>query len=277
MPKPVSRSHSLDQMRASTSADEFGVSGPLSRTRSTTQETATYDRNHAIGPKEGAKLLASKQARDAQAHAEQMSDDHSIARELREKSFSEGSLEDSPTPMRRAPAPLSPAPPKTSTGGDSVTPRMTTAPEGSLKELTRRASVEDDLIKANGEGKAARARRDSVSRGIAAGLATPFGGAGVVGRKERDPEASRHPPTAGGATSRQRTRSDASTTSTGSTNKDFMLSQLAEALKKERRRCEMYQNELLAIEEEVTSSTLDCSRNLKLIFGSRRWTKSSRR
>lgn len=43
-----------------------------------------------------------------------------------------------------------------------------------------------------------------------------------------------------------------STGSTGSVNKDIMLSQLADALRRERRRCKLYEEEILQAEEEVS-------------------------
>ncbi|KAK4705691.1 hypothetical protein P7C70_g515, partial [Phenoliferia sp. Uapishka_3] len=251
------------QATASTSAGEFGLSQSRSKSSSQINLQQKYQ---AIGPRGGAKFLASEAAQAERMRADNLEEGFSIRNEV--ASSDDSSRSASPTAARKFPDPLSAWPPASKshvadlpsalTGGESTTPRMNTAPEGSIQRLTTKASAEDELIKAAGpNGSGARQRRASVAQGMAAGLHSPFNGS-VAGKKDKSPEDSRHPPAAG-SSARQRTRSDASTSSTSSTNKDFMLSQLADALKKERRRCEMYTNEILTLEQELDEVELAMS------------------
>ncbi|KAM0750796.1 hypothetical protein T439DRAFT_380654 [Meredithblackwellia eburnea MCA 4105] len=238
--------------------------GGDSKSKSNSNNTA-YDRNKVIGPKSGAKLLATEEAQRAIEQADRLSSNLSI------NSGVIGSIDDSsssptPTPVKRVPVPAVETPPSKKESTKLVVNGSSPSPgkkEGNLKELTRRASAEDVAIKANGNSKEARKRLDSLTKGFAAGLGSPFGGtkktdtsasgaaAVVVGKKEKDPEISRHPPVSGIGGMRRRTRSDASSGSNASTSKDLILSQLAEALRKERKRCELYESEILSIEEEM--------------------------
>ncbi|KAL8280443.1 hypothetical protein RQP46_007091 [Phenoliferia psychrophenolica] len=260
MPPALSRSRSTDA-----DVGEFGTA-TISRDRTVSPQTTsgpTFDRNKVIGPKSGARILASEEAQARMKKADNLPEGVSVSNVVESSDDSNSS---SRGPVSRKPVPLSPSPvpdpshtkpptpptAKATTTDDSATGRHKTAPEGNLNELTRRASVEDVLIQANGNATPARERRASVSRGIAAGLATPFNGGGGGGaKKEREPEPTKYYPPTAATASRQRSRSNASTSSTGSTNKDVILTQLADALKKERKKCEMYQKELLVIEEEL--------------------------
>lgn len=192
----------------------------------------------AIGPKAGAIFLASNGVKRAQEEANDLGERFSINGALRARGVeSKGTSESDPIP---------PAPPslRRLPGADDG---AAGGKEGSIRELTKRASLEEDRIRGDEQGTAARTRRDSISRGTAAGLGTPW-----VGRKEKVEE-KQYPPTSAVRPVRKRATSDASSGSTGSTSKDYLLSQLAEALKKERRRCQLYEQEILVAEEEVRS------------------------
>lgn len=198
----------------------------------------------AMGFKAGAIFLASNGAKRAQEEAEKLSEGFSINGALRGElargAESRGTSESGPK---------RPTPPSL-----RKMPGAVDGAEGSIRELTKQANVEDDLIRKDEHGTPARTRQDSISRGTAAGLGTPFG------RKEKVEVAKQYPPTSSVRPVRKRTTSDASTGSTGSTSKDYLLSQLAEALKKERRRCQLYEQEILAAEEEVRPAALTLRR-----------------
>lgn len=150
--------------------------------------------------------------------------------------------------------------------------------EGSLRELTRRASEEDEMIKS--DQNSARKRRDSVSKAQQKGLGSPFsgsagasvvGGAGGGGGGPNIMTAKKYPPVtnSAGAGSKPlrrgtgRSRSS-SADSTQSLSKDVMLNELAQALKNERKKCEEYEAEILAIEEEVSGVLSDSLARPKL-------------
>ncbi|KAK4056402.1 hypothetical protein OIO90_002545 [Microbotryomycetes sp. JL221] len=128
-------------------------------------------------------------------------------------------------------------------------------PEGSMQELTRRASAEDDLDPA---------KRESLATGKVAGLGSPFPNASSIlaaARRSSDSGptfiAKSRPPVSGSSlpTLKQRTTSGESlrlaTSGFGSVSKDQLLRDLAEAVKSERRRIKLYEEEVLSAEKEI--------------------------
>ncbi|KAK4051580.1 hypothetical protein OIV83_002720 [Microbotryomycetes sp. JL201] len=117
--------------------------------------------------------------------------------------------------------------------------------EGSMRELTRRASAENEQLEAD-------ARQDGINTGMAAGLASPFRSAG----RSTSEGCTGGPPVAGNTrfgTLRQRTTSGNSAYSLNAStlSKDQLLRDLADAVKSERRRNTLYEEEILSAETEI--------------------------
>ncbi|BGP43911.1 hypothetical protein JCM10449v2_007968 [Rhodotorula kratochvilovae] len=235
----------------------------------------------ALGPKAGARLLASQEAqralRDAAA-AGDGDDEFSIRERLaggmvtpanahspekppppglpaaREGSRSgSGSSGRAGAGVRRVPVP------PFDDGESAARPRR----EKSIQELTRRASQEERDQAADED--AARRRKASLSKASGAGLGSPFSGEGET--PVLPPRKPRRPPVAGlnkagvadapdaqgralpvvGAP-RQRS---SSTGSTASLSKDVVLGQLAEAVRREKKKAEMYERECEQGEKEL--------------------------
>ncbi|KAM0789780.1 hypothetical protein ACM66B_006633 [Microbotryomycetes sp. NB124-2] len=131
--------------------------------------------------------------------------------------------------------------------------------EGSMRELTRQASAEDEQIKTDPKSESAEARQASVDTGRAAGLASPFRSAHAAqggGVRAGTVAGTCGPPVAGETrlmAIRQRTTSGNSTHSlnAGTISKDQLLRDLAEAVKSERRRNKLYEEEILSAETEI--------------------------
>ncbi|GEM11365.1 hypothetical protein Rt10032_c14g5382 [Rhodotorula toruloides] len=114
----------------------------------------------------------------------------------------------------------------------------------SIHDLTRHASQEDELTKEDEEAR--RRRKASLSKASGAGLGSPFAQSPTDPSKRphrRPPVAglnSKAEPSSGSNGGRSRR---ASTDSTASISKDEVLGQLADAIKKERKRTEGYKRE----------------------------------
>ncbi|ORY56828.1 hypothetical protein BCR35DRAFT_347729 [Leucosporidium creatinivorum] len=207
----------------------------------------------AIGRKGGAKMLASEEARRAQEKAQGYhTDDFSLNSRILNSVESSPDTSRNPTPMRREPIRQASAPYPTTES--LVDPQASREPEGSMNELTRRASAEEQMVAADGNSSSAR-KRDGWTKGVASGLGSPFFGTTPSQAKEEPlGREKRHPPVSGETRRREmrsRSTSVGSTGSRGSVNKDNMLQQLADALKSERRRNKLYEEEILLAEEEV--------------------------
>lgn len=216
-------------------------------------------------------MLASEEARRAQDKAQgYQTDDFSLNSRILNSVESSPETSRNPTPTRSDPVRQASAPYPTT---DSlVDPQPKKQQEGSMNELTRRASAEEQMV---ADGNAARKRSDGWIKGVASGLGLPFSGTGPPSGQEEPPVREKRRPPVSGDTRRRgecslsslerpqsntsitemrsRSTSVGSTGSTGSVNKDNMLQQLADALKSERRRNKLYEEEILLAEEEVSS------------------------
>lgn len=239
-------------------------------------------------------MLASEEAVRAQERAAgYVTDDFSLNSKILSSVESSPNPSQSPTPiLRRIPLQQAASYPLSESHVDPQALRK----EGNMNELTRRASAEDELIRADQNSSPARARTDSVLKGVAAGLGTPFvtpaGSAPAPVKREEPPSPApkRHPPVSGDNYSRRgvwdprslddrqnicadfplpstemrsRSASVGSTGSSASINKDTMLQQLADALKSERRRNKLYEEEILLAEEEVSGTASSCGLELR--------------
>ncbi|BGP03941.1 hypothetical protein NBRC10513v2_007683 [Rhodotorula toruloides] len=129
---------------------------------------------------------------------------------------------------------------------DPAESRTTDQPrhEKSIHDLTRQASQEEELTKEDEDAQ--RRRKASWSKASGAGLGSPF----AQSPSEMSKRPHRRPPVAGlnskaepsSASNGGRSRR-ASTDSTASISKDEVLGQLADAIKKERKRAEAYKRE----------------------------------
>ncbi|GAA6011081.1 hypothetical protein JCM10207_005489 [Rhodosporidiobolus poonsookiae] len=148
---------------------------------------------------------------------------------------------------------------------DDTPPRLPSDPDlagKNMKELTRKASQEE----AEAGEEAARNRQASLSKATSAGLASPFASLSAAARAAESKK--RRPPPVSGlnkaplpevdeqgrrvstlfSTPRQRS---ASGSSRSSLTKDAVLSQLSEAIRRERKKAEMYERECRQSEVEL--------------------------
>ncbi|BGP35827.1 hypothetical protein JCM10296v2_007679 [Rhodotorula toruloides] len=252
-PRPLQLSNSPDPFRYSPPARS-----PMERGMSV-----------AIGPKAGARLLASQEAQRAMRKADEVivtadGEEFSIretvpwredggmstvtgaqteakderGRDRANSSSGAQSKSSSGTNHSIKRVPVPPLDPPESRAADQ--PRR----EKSIHDLTRQASQEDELTKADEDAQ--RRRKASLSKASGAGLGSPF----AQSPAELFKRPHRRPPVAGlnskaepsSASNGGRSRR-ASTDSTASISKDEVLGQLADAIKKERKRAEAYKRE----------------------------------
>ncbi|GAA6033481.1 hypothetical protein JCM8097_001419 [Rhodosporidiobolus ruineniae] len=277
---------------------------PAARPQPTSQPMTRAGRGGAIGPKAGARLLASREAQRAMAKAEEAAAENGgtdfdirdrvpyradgglstvTASQTAPSEMTEnvapagqdsssgnrtrsGSTNSTSRNLRRVPVP-------TFGGADKTTktrPSKAVRQEKSIHELTRRASQEEQ----EEDSDAARRRKASISKAGGAGLASPFvasppktNGNGALGgplevKKRRGPpvaglnraptvEVDEHGvavPNLFSTPARQRT---VSAGSSASITKDAVLAQLGEAIKRERKKVEMYEREYRQGETEL--------------------------
>ncbi|BGP11838.1 hypothetical protein JCM10049v2_007758 [Rhodotorula toruloides] len=252
-PRPLPLSNSPDPFR-----DSPPARSPMERGMSV-----------AIGPKAGARLLASREAQRAMRKADEVivtadGEEFSIretvpwredgrlstvtgaqteakderGRDRANSSSGAQSKSSSQTNHSIKRVPVPPLDPAESRAMDQ--PRR----EKSIHDLTRRASQEEELTKEDEEAQ--RRRKASLSKASGAGLGSPF----AQSPSEMSKRPHRRPPVAGlnskaepsSASNGGRSRR-ASTDSTASISKDEVLGQLADAIKKERKRAEAYKRE----------------------------------
>ncbi|GAA6048726.1 hypothetical protein JCM3770_003930 [Rhodotorula araucariae] len=223
----------------------------------------------ALGPKAGARVLASQEAQLAHRDAGPIGGDFGIRARLHEENVTPANAH---SPEKPPPPGLPAARDRVSDGsrsgsGSSGRAALRRVPvpsfddepsvvasrkEQSIQELTHRASREEREHAADED--ATRRRQASLSKASGAGLGSPFSGEGPSMLEPRKP---RRPPTAGlnKATqilgvggSRQRS---SSTGSTASVSKDVVLGQLAEAVRREKKKAEMYERECEQGEKEL--------------------------
>lgn len=260
-PRPLPLSNSPDPFR-----DSPPARSPMERGMSV-----------AIGPKAGARLLASREAQRAMRKADEVivtadGEEFSIretvpwredgrlstvtgaqteakderGRDRANSSSGAQSKSSSQTNHSIKRVPVPPLDPAESRAMDQ--PRR----EKSIHDLTRRASQEEELTKEDEEAQ--RRRKASLSKASGAGLGSPF----AQSPSEMSKRPHRRPPVAGlnskaepsSASNGGRSRR-ASTDSTASISKDEVLGQLADAIKKERKRAEAYKRECEQGEGEV--------------------------
>ncbi|GAA5837783.1 hypothetical protein JCM11251_002321 [Rhodosporidiobolus azoricus] len=256
----------------------------------------------AIGPKAGARLLASKEGQRALRKADELGEanggeEFSIRqrvplREDRGLSTVTGSVPSEMTehpdipPARRGSSSGS----RTRSGSNSTGVRRVPVPaldldsflswsekaparEGGIQELTSRASQEEQKQ----DEDAARRRQASLSKASSAGLASPFAIPAKPDRPALEIKKRRVPPIAGlnknglpalneqgrnpsGALGNPRQRCTSSG-STASMTKEVVLAQLGEAIKREKKKAEMYEREFKQSENELA----EIDRNLDVL------------
>lgn len=305
---------------ASQSTSDLPNPPPLPRTPVIPRKSS----NGAIGPKAGARLLASREALRSQRKADEMKDygeeEFSIRRAVRLRA--DGGLSTvTPSVPSRSTSEVAPARPRQDTSSEEKGTRSGTNSKGtsvatskvvrrvpvptststaafpvkakererekngvvrkeaSLSELTRKASEEDEDL----DEEASRLRKASLSKASGAGLASPFSSrpsivpatssaAAVDSAKKR-----RAPPVSGLNKNvvdtndpgqqrvpqpRQRT---ASADSRASVTKDGVLRELGDALKKERKKAEAYEEETRRIENEVRTAFVHSLPSTRLV------------
>ncbi|GAA5884195.1 hypothetical protein JCM6882_002175 [Rhodosporidiobolus microsporus] len=257
----------------------------------------------AIGPKAGARLLASKEAQRALRKADDLSEandgeEFSIRervplRENRDLSTVTGSVPSEATeqPMVVAPAKQSSSSgSRTRSGSNSTGVRRVPVPafeqdtfpsrrekgprrEESIHELTKRASQEEQQQ----DNEAVRRRQASLSKASSAGLASPFATPAKPERPALNIKKRRGPPVSGlnstavpevdehgrfpsTAVHAPRQRS-ASADSRASVTKEVVLAQLGEAIRREKKKAEMYERECKQSEVELG----EIDRNLEVL------------
>lgn len=255
---------------------------PSASPRPTRAPTFELGAAGALGPKAGARLLASREAQRAiQLAADAQTDDFDMHERLERDGLTGGRAEPrdanvqtqqgrrvehsssgsrsgsgSSGAIRRVPVPAL----------DDVALVDLSAQQGSnretsLQQLTRRASEED---REGRDAEAARRRNASLSKACGAGLGSPFASPGAHAPPNKP---ARRPPIAGlnragdadeqgrrvlsaGGPSARRQRT-ASGGSTSSLSKDIVLAQLGEAVRRERKKAEMYERECEQGQKEV--------------------------
>ncbi|GAA5877347.1 hypothetical protein JCM1840_007203 [Sporobolomyces johnsonii] len=246
---------------------------------------ATFDpvspHGYAIGPRAGAKLLASAQAKRAMRKADELNEAESDEFSIRDRVAvrEDGGLSTvTPSELTERPTGPQPAHARTRSGsgsGSSKTPpavrRVPVPPldprrEDSIHELTRRASDEDAVLQKDRNSDAARMRAASLSKATSAGLGSPFSTPAQRGQQHNDGgtpdrEKKRRPPPISGLNRADEDRHtvpvigsrsrSSSADSRASVSKDVVLSQLGDAVRRERKKAEMYEQECEKAQEEL--------------------------
>ncbi|GAA5918270.1 hypothetical protein JCM1841_002140 [Sporobolomyces salmonicolor] len=282
-PKPTrlpTRSRFFANRRASASVNDLPDLLPVRPPPAATFDPVSQH-GYAIGPRAGAKLLASAQAKRAMRQADELNEAESEEFSIRDRIAvrEDGGLSTiAPSELTERPAAPQPAHTRTGSGSGSgsnktrPTVRRVPVPpidgrrEDSIHELTRRASDEDAVLQKDRNGDAAKLRAVSLSKATSAGLGSPFsspaervqppnGGVMFDREKKRRPppisglnraDEDRHTVSAVGSRSRS-----SSADSRVSVSMDVVLSQLGDAVRRERKKAEMYEQECQKAQEEL--------------------------
>jgi hypothetical protein len=139
-------------------------------------------------------MLASEEARRAQDKAQgYRTDDFSLNSRILNSVESSPNTSRQPTPTRRDP--IRQASAQYSPNNKTTESQARRQHEGSMNELTRRASAEEQMT---ADSNAARKRSEGWIKGVALGLGSPFSGTGPLQASEEPPaREKRHPPVSG--------------------------------------------------------------------------------
>ncbi|GJN94230.1 hypothetical protein Rhopal_007304-T1 [Rhodotorula paludigena] len=259
---------------------------PSASPRPTRAPTFELGAAGALGPKAGARLLASQEAQraiqlaaDAQTddfdmherlERDELTGDRAVSRDakvqtqqgrrVQHSSSGSRSGSGSSAAIRRVPVPALDDVALVDMGAQQRSHRET-----SLQQLTRRASEEE---REGRDAEAARRRNASLSKASVAGLGSPFASpaahappnkparrppiAGLNRAGDADEQGGRVLSAGGPSAPRQRTASGGST---ASVSKDMVLAQLGEAVRRERKKAEMYERECEQGQKELAEIT----------------------